>query len=271
MNSGIVVKDKLEARLFKVSRFKEMIKRTKPHKHDKYYELVFLFAGEGFHSIESNRYTMSMPECYFLKPGQLHFWQFTSIPRGFVLLFKDEVFDRIHDNRLLNLLMQLMGQERIEMHSVDFYDSLLTLMDSEFKAEATKEVLNGLLMALFAKLVDDADILQAEKQHSGLFERFSRLLAHEVPKLRKVSEFADRLHTTPQNLNQLCRKVQNLSASEVINQQLILEAKRYILHTDYTVSQIAEFLYFSDDSNFVKFFKKHTDLTPRQYREQYFH
>jgi len=73
---------------FKISRFNEQIKNTKPHKHDEYYELIFLSKGEGFYGIESDKYMISTPEFYFLKPGQLLFWEFTSIPKGFVISFK---------------------------------------------------------------------------------------------------------------------------------------------------------------------------------------
>jgi quercetin dioxygenase-like cupin family protein len=49
----IHIKKKLDQGLtLKISRFKEQIIRTKPHKHDEYYELIFLSEGEGFHTIE---------------------------------------------------------------------------------------------------------------------------------------------------------------------------------------------------------------------------
>jgi len=48
--SPIDTKNKLDEGLtFKISRFKEQIKKTNPHKHEEYYELIFLSAGEGFH------------------------------------------------------------------------------------------------------------------------------------------------------------------------------------------------------------------------------
>jgi AraC family transcriptional regulator, transcriptional activator of pobA len=83
-NKQIDTKNKLDGGLtFKISRFKEQIKKTKPHKHDEYYELIFLQEGEGFHTIEAEKYMVAAPDFYFLKPGQLHYWQFTSIPKGY--------------------------------------------------------------------------------------------------------------------------------------------------------------------------------------------
>ena len=76
--------------------------------------------------------------------------------------------------------------------------------------------------------------------------------------------------TTPQNLNTICRKHSGKSASELIIAQVILEAKRYILHTDNTINEIADILSFNDASYFVKFFKKEEGLTPVQFRQKYF-
>jgi hypothetical protein len=65
----IDIKNKLgEGLTFKISRFIEQIKKTKPHKHDEYYELIFLNEGEGFHCIEEEKYIVSIPEFYFLRP-----------------------------------------------------------------------------------------------------------------------------------------------------------------------------------------------------------
>ncbi len=81
MNQQIEIKNKLDEGLtFKISRFKEQIKRTKPHKHDDYFELIFLSEGEGFQCFESEKYMVDVPDFYFLRPshfiiGNLHLFQ----------------------------------------------------------------------------------------------------------------------------------------------------------------------------------------------------
>ncbi len=273
-NKQIDTKNKLEDGLtFKISRFKEQIKKTKPHKHDEYYELIFLSEGEGFHCIESEKYLITAPEFYFLKPGQLHFWQFTSIPKGFVILFKEAEFDALKESDLLELYHQLTKNTRIELKAEQFPNLLLNEILNEHNRNASysQSIIHGLLKALLGKLLQ---VSEDQPYKSGLpqstYDKFHQLLVKECPRLHKVNQFADLLNTTPQNLNAVCHKQTHRNASEIITAQILLEAKRYILHTDNTVNEIAEILSFSDTSNFVKFFRKAEGLTPIQFREKHF-
>jgi AraC family transcriptional regulator, transcriptional activator of pobA len=273
-NKQIDIKNKLEAGLtFKVSRFKEVIKKTRPHKHDEYFELIFLKEGEGFHSIEDEKFVVSTPEFYFLKPGQLHFWQFTSVPKGYVILFKEEEFDAIGERELLEMNHQLIAITRLGLAPENYPAGILEELFTEYQSHSqfSKPILHGLLMALFGKLLRLAE--QEMKNPAipvSLFERFQQLLQKEIPRLHKVNQFAGILNTTPQNLNAVCMKQTGRNASEIITSRILLEAKRYILHTENNINEIAEILSFSDTSNFVKFFKKAEGLTPVQFREKYF-
>lgn len=250
-----------------------MIKKTRPHKHDEYYELIFLKEGEGFHSIEDEKFVVSTAEFYFLKPGQLHFWQFTAIPKGFVVLFKEEEFDAIAERDLFEMNRALLANTRIGFTAENYPAGILEELFTEFKTESrfSKPILHGLLKALLGKMLKLAE----SEAHNptapvSLFDRFQHLLEKECPKLHKVNQFAALLNTTPQNLNAVCLKQSGRNASEIIASRLLLEAKRYILHTDNTINEIAEMLNFSDTSNFVKFFKKAENATPIQFRDKYF-
>jgi AraC-like DNA-binding protein len=104
-----------------------------------------------------------------------------------------------------------------------------------------------------------------------IFRRFQQFIhqANPVSNL-KVNQAADYLGLSPQNLNAVCRKAAGKSASELIMEQVILEAKRYLLHSDKNISEIAFTLNFSDASHFVKYFKKSTGETPQTFRSKYF-
>ncbi|OFX26247.1 MAG: hypothetical protein A2041_11770 [Bacteroidetes bacterium GWA2_31_9b] len=273
-NNLINIKNKLDEGLtFKISRFKEKIKKTSPHKHDDYYELIFLSAGEGFHWIETEKYMISTPEFYFLKPGQLHYWQFTDIPKGFVILFKANFFDNLKETDIINLYRQLKEKFRIPIPNNYNPEAIFNELLQEYSENSvySTHIIHGYLRALFAKMLQLAEIQSQEKNVPvTTFEKFQDLLVKECPRLHKVNDFSGLLNTTPQNLNIICRKHSGKSASELITSQLLLEAKRYILHTDNTMNEITYTLSFNDPSNFVKFFKKHEKITPAQFRSKYF-
>jgi len=271
-NEIINTKSKLEeGSRFKISRFKEKIKKTLPHKHNGYYELIFLNEGEGFHWIETRKHTVSTPEFYFLKPGQLHFWQFTSVPKGFVILFKADFFDDLNETDIIRLYHQLTDKFRIPLPD-NFNASVFNEMLSEYSENSAYSIhiIHGYLRVLFAKILRLAEI-QTQKNNVpvNLFKKFQDLLINECSHLHKVNDFAQRMNITPQNLNTICRRYSGMSASEHIRNQLLLEAKRYILHTENTMSEIAYILSFNDPSNFVKFFKKHEHLTLVQFRAKH--
>ncbi len=268
-------KSKLESDMtFKISRFKEVIKRTKPHKHSGYYELIFIMEGEGFHTIDTVTHTISAPEFYMLSAGQLHCWQFTAIPKGFVILLKEEEFDKISESNSLHLLAELKSITQLSLNNKDSFIAILEDMYLAYKEcnDYSTIIIHGLLTALFAKLLSLSKIANQKPRvaTSKIYEDFITLVSNDVRKSHKVNEYASALNTTPQNLNALCRKYSGKSASEIVVTQLILEAKRYILHSDNTIFEIAETLGFEDVSNFVKYFKRYEKITPKQFRLKYF-
>lgn len=274
MDKTLDTKNKLDDGLsFKVSRFKEVIKKTRPHKHDAYFELILLREGEGYHCIETDKYFVSCPEFYFLKPGQLHYWEFTSTPKGFVILFNEKAFDAINDTVLIDLLTQLKKYSRISLPQNDFLWSVLHEMYIEFAHQKnfSPEILKGLLKAIAGKLLQLANEQNHHTTHTlSIFDKYMQLLSNSYPQLRKVNEYAQELNTTPQNLNAVCKKNSNKNAGEHLNNRGLIESKRYLLHTDNTINEIAEILHFSDASNFIKYFKKNTGFTPAQFRQHYF-
>jgi AraC-like DNA-binding protein len=71
-----------------------------------------------------------------------------------------------------------------------------------------------------------------------------------------VAYYAGKLNTTPQNINAACQKSIQKPAKDVLAEFVLIEAKRLLLYTNKTVSEISFSLEFNDPSHFVKYFKK---------------
>ena len=270
--NDIAVKNKLEGKqLFKISRFKEVIKRTKPHKHEGYFELIYLSEGAGFHWIDTEKLQITPPVVFFLS-GQLHYWEMTAVPKGYVVLLRE---DFLVQKNLINLVQLLESALTVQPSIGDNLDFIFEEMEQEYHnpSERTADLIQGYLQVVLVKLLRHIDVTNVAVSSAGhqLFRQFLQIIrsANPVPNL-KVNEVAERLALSPQTLNSICRKVSGKSASELIVEQVILEAKRYLLHSDKNISEIAVALNFTDPSHFVKYFKRTTGETPQVFRTRYF-
>lgn len=265
----ISTKNKIGDITFKVSRFKEIIKRTKPHKHDHYYELIFLHEGEGIHEIEGQRFKVNCPELFLLRPGQMHYWQFTRIPKGYVILCKTDEFDPIQEPYILRGLQLLMQYTHIQLDDKNYPLELLELLTESYKStgDCRSEIIHGFLQSLLfqmAELGRNSDSLQVMTHTT--YQQFETLLIENIHTLHRVKEYADLMCTTPQNINAICQKQKGQPASEIISQMLLIEAKRYLLYTDSSIETVSEILSFSSATQFIRFFKKQSGFTPLQFR-----
>ena len=84
---------------------------------------------------------------------------------------------------------------------------------------------------------------------------------------RQVQHYAAQLSVSPNYLNILTRKHLGKTALDLINERVLLEVKRLLLRTDLAISEIAWQSGFNELSYFSRFFKRHTEMTPIQFRE----
>ena len=102
--------------------------------------------------------------------------------------------------------------------------------------------------------------------------RFALLVAQidaELASTRAVAFHARRQGTTPEALNRLTQQVANRTCKAVIDERAVLELKRRLVHGAEPVKAIAAALGFSDPTNLVKFFRRHTGETPEAFRQRH--
>jgi AraC family transcriptional activator of pobA len=169
-------------------------------------------------------------------------------------------------------LHQLSKTTVLHLEKTDTINKLLEILVSEnmLQNNSTHVLIEGLLKALMAKILHEGKhpytLTNQSKVEKGLYHNFRGLLNQEETLKNSVSYYADQLNTSPQNLNLACRKEINISASNVLSEFIIGEAKRLLIYTDSTVAEIAIGLSFNDSSHFIKYFKRFTGNTPKNYR-----
>lgn len=106
------------------------------------------------------------------------------------------------------------------------------------------------------------------KKDITVVTRYKKLVSQHFITKRNVSDYAKMIAITPNHLSKLVKEQTGKTASSFIEEMLLMEAKALLRHTELSVSEIAYQLDFTDPSHFNKFFKKGTEATPLQYRNQ---
>jgi AraC-like DNA-binding protein len=272
MGINLKIKDKSEDSVFlKAAAFRKNTRRTEPHRHNSYFELLYLSAGCGYHTIDNRRYEVRPPVLFFIRQEQVHHWDLGDEPEpeGFVLILKKIFFGKSLDGELKELLEKISQLSCAYLEDMGVIDQLLGLIVQETAREGggSFSFVEGMLKGLFVKILEVArPATDRSGRRKELYRAFTELLLQERPLRNNVAHYADQLNTTPQNLNAVCRKAEDRPAAEVLADYLIGEARRLLAYTDSTVAEVSFALTFKDPSHFVKYFKRHTGLTPKQFR-----
>ena len=270
MPSKLQIKDKSEAgKLIKIAPFRKDIRITEPHKHDNYFEIIYLSKGSGTHSIDYNKRKVQPPVIFFVRKEQIHHWHLLTVPEGYVLILKKGFIDKSLDGELKALLAKVSNISSLQLKDTTTINQLFQLLTKENDTanENSFLIIEGLLKALLAKILEVAKPLNRKvKVKAGFFQSFRELLSQGSEIKNDVAHYAGLLNTSPQNLNAVCRKAVNQSAAEILAEYIISEAKRLLIYTDNTVSEISFALGFKDPSHFVKYFKRYSGHTPQVFR-----
>ena len=134
-----------------------------------------------------------------------------------------------------------------------------------------KSELNGLLLSIFYEVLS----VCKERYTYGKFKRtrneetfykFYSLIEKEYCRERSVVYFADRLCISPKHLSMVVKKVSGRTASDWIDDYVILQAKQLLRSSSLTIQEVSRELNFSNQSFFGKYFKKHVGMSPSEYR-----
>ena len=266
MTSKINIKDKIETgKNIKVAPFKNEIRKTEPHKHNSYFEIIYLSKSNGTHSIDHKIFQIKPPIIFFIRKEQVHHWDITSVTKGYVLIIKKEFVEKSYNSGLKNLFSKLSQLTTLQPKDHTTIEQLFKLLSKENNVT----VVVALLIALLTKILDTAKpLIKKPIITNNLFQSYKELLSNTDELKNSVSHYAKQLNTTPQNLNSICRKNVNQSSTTILSEYIINEAKRLLHYTDNSVSQIAYSLGFTDSSHFVKYFKRNTGVTPQTFRNE---
>jgi len=141
------------------------------------------------------------------------------------------------------------------------------------KDDNTADMLRLLLKRLIIKSVRLArqqffSVENPEQEETDIIRKFQSLVEKNFRTNHKVADYAAMLYKSPKTLSNTFKKLHSKSPLQVIQERIILEAKRQIHYTDKPIKEITFELGFSEPAQFSRLFKKVTNLTPSEFKNQ---
>ncbi|AZB35625.1 helix-turn-helix domain-containing protein [Chryseobacterium bernardetii] len=145
---------------------------------------------------------------------------------------------------------------------------LAEAQDSYYSKDMINHYFNALLLELMVLYrCSDVRIIDPKtSRKKDLLNQFLVLLSEHSKKERTVEFYAEKLFVTPSYLTRIVKEASGESTRNIITNSVIIEARDMLLHSNLSITQIADKLNFSDQSFFGKFFKKKMKMSPKMFR-----
>lgn len=245
-----------------------------------FYHIIWFQQGSPTHLVDFNPVKIKPNTILFLNKDTVQRFDYKIKFGGKAILFTDSFFCKtetdtkfLRTNILFNDLFSV-SQIQVQKQSKIFMDLLQQMTDElqnvkdNFQADILQNLLHNFLFHSererrkqnFTEIKKGADL--------DYVMLFKDLLEKDYKNQKQVNYYAKQIIITEKRLNQATTKVLGKSPKELIDDRVLLEAKRILAHTTENVKEIAYHLGYEEPTNFIKYFKKHSTVTPTEFREK---
>jgi AraC-like DNA-binding protein len=250
---------------------------TLPHRTN-FYHIFWFINGPHTHQVDFKPVSIKKNTLLFVNKEQVQSFGQSGNINGKLILFTDRFFAKSPDDlRFLNnsiLFNDFLEPAVIPLNKSDELISCFQQVEEEFintddayHYDLLRNYLHNFLM-----------LAERQRRQSGFREikkgadldyltLFKELLAQHYKEHRSVSHYAREMNVSEKRLGQATTKTIGKTPKEVIDDRIVLEAKRLLTHTAQSIKQIGYYLGFEEPTNFIKYFRKHEGVTPIEFRE----
>lgn len=246
---------------------------VRPHRHAQLTHVLLLTAGGGTLYLDGE--TLGFGRAAIIVPmGLVHGFRFTPDADGFVLTLSDGFTADHCTGAAAAVRDRLEVPQVIETPEIAPLVPLFRALDQELRwpGPASRAAVAALVTLILVGLAraepNNAASVHPAAADRVILYRFRRLLETHLTDHWRVADYADALGVTPSRLTLVCRRTAGAAPQALIHTRLLLEAKRQLLYTGMSLSEIGYRLGFADPAYFSRFFTQRAGLSPKAYRQQ---
>lgn len=246
------------------------------HLHTDLFQIFIIDTGEGVLIQDNTRIKLEAPCILLIPTNTFHGFEFQSDINGEVFTISEQFIETIFKNTPL-ILLELNKAQQYSFYKdnqglADFMYLKDKIIQEITESNPYKQISLQSLFQLFfiglyrlKKSINDSKEL-SNNRTLGYFHAFQKLIKKTLPESKLIKEYAGELRITPVHLNRICQTLVQKSALQVVHEYCITEAKKYLLYTSYSISEVSYLLHFKDPAYFSRLFKKQTGFSPNAFK-----
>jgi len=240
---------------------------------------IFLFKGNGKIIVDFTEYKFNGRTVFFSSPFQnIQIISDDNIEVHLIDFHSDFYCIEFHKNEVacngllfnnIYLFPHFTLNEEIYQEILHYFSKI---KEVDYHENFSGSVLQSYLQLILAissreknKLLPDKELI---KDDLNPLKSFQNLVEKHFISHKNLSFYADLLNVTSNSLSKKIKSKFNKTPSQIIQQRVILEAKKQIHLTRKSIKEIALELNFTDEFHFSKYFKKYTGVSPTQFRKE---
>lgn len=246
-----------------------------------FYMIMLIENGQGLHTVDFKDYKYKKGTLLTIRKDQIHKFHNSDSVQGILLLFTDEFLvsylEKLEALKSLQLFNEVLGVPKIQLSVRELAEvvDLVKRIKKEYfdiNDDYALGIIRSELHILIAKLYrikSKKNQIVSNRKYLSEFIDFQNLVELHAAEHRKVKAYAKMLGISTKTLNTIARSIVNKTAKEFIDDICTKQIKRLLINTELSVKEIAHTSGFEESTNFYKYFKRQTQLTPEQFRNSF--
>lgn len=247
-----------------------------------FYHILWFQEGTPTHHVDFEAIPLAENNILFLNSNVVHKFDDKTPFDGIGILFTDDFFGAMESDLIFLKQSVLFNQlysvsHCLVPHSGTELNDIARLMERTYLGNRDIYQI-GLLQKYLSCFLLLSERIHRNHDSLGAFKKspeldyviaFNDLLEKNYKQKKQVSHYVSDLHTTEKRLTAATSKILGKSPKQMIDARVILEARRLLSYTNQSVKEVGFSLGFDEPTNFIKFFRKHTQQTPLVFKESF--
>ena len=261
------------------SRSRKYLWQIGAHRHAELCQCILVTAGPASVVIEELRTKLDGPALVVIPAGAIHSFRFRADTQGYVLTVNFQ-----HLTELASAAHQAPIEELFSVPralDLSFNPALADrasqmlecLCKEQRRPDAASPVGGWLACCVLYTVAEAVKHSSTTESYSGTdlarLRRFRQLIENRYAQHWPIQRVARELGVSETSLNRLCRRLTGGTGFDLLQQRLALEARRRLIYAADSVSGIASALGFKDSAYFSRFFRRHSGVSPHEFRRRH--